>query len=194
MIYLQGLKLNIPLIHQHSRGFKYQFPVKLFFTSTTSIILQSLFTSKIYELSLIFYSRFKGSVLVGLLGTWEGDRVVSGLAYWISPPGGAGAYLSLRGVTYSVFVCAMCALFSQMWLVITKETPRDIAKKFRQQELTLPNFREESVYEVINRYVPTAAMLGGITIGILTIMGDILNVIGSSTGILLAVNIIYGYY
>lgn len=88
----------------------------------------------------------------------------------------------------------MCALFSQMWLVITKETPRDIAKKFRQQELTLPNFREESVYEVINRYVPTAAMLGGITIGILTIMGDILNVIGSSTGILLAVNIIYGYY
>lgn len=37
-------------------------------------------------------------------------------------------------------------------------------------------------------------MLGGMTIGLLTILGDLLNVIGSSTGILLSVNIIYGYY
>lgn len=37
-------------------------------------------------------------------------------------------------------------------------------------------------------------MLGGIIIGLLTILGDMMNVIGSSTGILLAVNIIYGYY
>lgn len=50
------------------------------------------------------------------------------------------------------------------------------------------------MYEVLRRYVPTAAMLGGIIIGLLTILGDLMNVIGSSTGILLAVNIIYGYY
>lgn len=37
-------------------------------------------------------------------------------------------------------------------------------------------------------------MLGGITIGLLTIIGDMLNVIGSSTGILLSINIIYSYY
>ena len=47
---------------------------------------------------------------------------------------------------------------------------------------------------MLRRYVPTAAMLGGMTIGLLTILGDLLNVIGSSTGILLSVNIIYGYY
>jgi len=46
---------------------------------------------------------------------------------------------------------------------------------------------------MLKRYVPTAAMLGGITIGLLKILGDVLNVIGSSTGILLSVNIIYGY-
>lgn len=56
------------------------------------------------------------------------------------------------------------------------------------------SYRTESVFEVLKRYVPTAAMLGGIIIGLLTILGDLLNVIGSSTGILLAVNIIYGYY
>ena len=37
-------------------------------------------------------------------------------------------------------------------------------------------------------------MLGGIIIGLLTILGDLLNVFGSSTGILLSVTILYGYY
>lgn len=36
-------------------------------------------------------------------------------------------------------------------------------------------------------------MLGGVVIGLLTIVGDIFGVIGSSTGLLLSVNIIYGY-
>jgi protein transport protein SEC61 subunit alpha len=46
----------------------------------------------------------------------------------------------------------------------------------------------------LEKYIPTAAMLGGIVIGFLTILGDLMNVIGSSTGILLSVNIIYGFY
>ena len=80
VIYLQGVKMNIPLIHQHSRGYTYNFRVKLFFTSSMSIILQSMFASKIYELSAILYSKFKGIALIGLLGTWENNVVVSGLA------------------------------------------------------------------------------------------------------------------
>lgn len=46
----------------------------------------------------------------------------------------------------------------------------------------------------MNAYIPTAAMLGGIIIGLLTILGDVVNAIGSSTGILLSVSIIYRYY
>lgn len=36
-------------------------------------------------------------------------------------------------------------------------------------------------------------MLGGVVIGLLTVVGDIFGVIGSSTGLLLSVNIIYGF-
>jgi protein transport protein SEC61 subunit alpha len=42
--------------------------------------------------------------------------------------------------------------------------------------------------------IPTAAMLGGIVIGFLTVVGDLLNVAGSSTGIMLSISILYGYY
>lgn len=67
--------------------------------------------------------------------------------------------------------------------------------------MTVPTYKTESLYSVLNRYIPTAAMLGGIIIGLLTILGDTLNALGSSktyvivgTGILLSVTILYGYY
>lgn len=47
---------------------------------------------------------------------------------------------------------------------------------------------------VLNKYIPVAAALGGIFIGLLTIIADFLGAIGSGTGILLAVTIIYGYF
>jgi protein transport protein SEC61 subunit alpha len=54
--------------------------------------------------------------------------------------------------------------------------------------------REESMISYFNRYIPTAAALGGICVGLLTISADLMGAIGSGTGILLATNIIYGFY
>lgn len=44
------------------------------------------------------------------------------------------------------------------------------------------------------RYIPTAAAFGGMCIGALTIIADFMGAIGSGTGILLAVTIIYQYF
>jgi preprotein translocase subunit SecY len=64
----------------------------------------------------------------------------------------------------------------------------------RSQSLTLPNYKEDSVIGLFNRTIPTATMLGGIVIGFLTVVGDLLNVAGSSTGIMLSISILYSYY
>ncbi len=45
-----------------------------------------------------------------------------------------------------------------------------------------------------DRYIPIAAALGGCFVGLLTVMADMLGAIGSGTGILLAVNIIFSFY
>ncbi|KAJ2774096.1 translocon subunit, partial [Coemansia nantahalensis] len=46
----------------------------------------------------------------------------------------------------------------------------------------------------LKRIIPTAATVGGVTIGILSISADLLGAVGSGTGILLAVTIIYNYF
>lgn len=82
----------------------------------------------------------------------------------------------------------------RFWIVISKSTPKDYAKSIRTQELTLRNYKEKSVIGTMEEMIPTAAMLGGVLIGFLTVLGDLLNVAGSSTGIMLSISILYGYY
>ncbi len=53
---------------------------------------------------------------------------------------------------------------------------------------------QSSLKKELNRYIPIAAAFGGMCIGALTIVADFMGAIGSGTGILLAVTIIYQYY
>jgi len=48
--------------------------------------------------------------------------------------------------------------------------------------------------KMLGRYIPIAAAFGGMAIGGLTLVADFMGAIGSGTGILLAVTIIYGYF
>ena len=61
---------------------------------------------------------------------------------------------------------------------------------------TLQGHRDtvQSLKKELNRYIPIAAAFGGMCIGALTIIADFMGAIGSGTGILLAVTIIYQYF
>ena len=60
--------------------------------------------------------------------------------------------------------------------------------------MVMKGHRDSALVHVLNRYIPTAAAFGGMCIGALTVIADFLGAIGSGTGILLAVTIIYQYY
>ncbi|KAJ6751977.1 hypothetical protein OIU85_002400 [Salix viminalis] len=64
----------------------------------------------------------------------------------------------------------------------------------RSNKWLCPGHRESNLQKELNRYIPTAAAFGGICIGALTVLADFMGAIGSGTGILLAVTIIYQYF
>merc|ERR1711966_390404 len=90
----------------------------------------------------------------------------------------------------------MGALFSKTWIDVSGASSRDEAKKLYDQGLTITGHRYElgSIKKRLDKYIPTAASLGGACIGALTVIADFLGAIGSGTGILLAVTIIYQYF
>eukprot|EP01017_Pseudomicrothorax_dubius_P024882 TRINITY_DN2647_c0_g1_i1.p1 TRINITY_DN2647_c0_g1~~TRINITY_DN2647_c0_g1_i1.p1 ORF type:complete len:482 (-),score=130.11 TRINITY_DN2647_c0_g1_i1:197-1642(-) len=201
VIYFQGFKVELKMSNHKVRGYEQTYPIKLFYTSNIPIILQTALVSNLYFLSQIFYKRFKTNFLVRLLGVWQeleygGQSIpVSGIAYYISPPRDWQDIVAdpFHAVVYSIFVLGICALFSRLWLAVSGQAPEDVAKQLKDQQMFFTGHREESMISQLRRYIPTAAALGGMCIGILTIISDFMGAIGSGTGILLAVNIIYGY-
>lgn len=70
VIYFQGFKINIPIQNKKIRGGTGSYPIKLFYTSNIPIILQSALISNLYFISQLLYKKFRGNLMVRLLGQW----------------------------------------------------------------------------------------------------------------------------
>ncbi|CAN9464698.1 unnamed protein product [Alternaria alternata] len=121
------------------------------------------------------------NLLVKLLGVWEPKEgsaqlfATSGVAYYIITEALSDP---LKTAIFIVYMLVACAVFSKTWI----------------EGLVMAGHREESMYKELKRVIPTAAAFGGACIGALSVGSDLLGALGSGTGILLAVTIIYGYF
>merc|ERR1711998_386357 len=164
--------------------------------------LTNVFATVLVFFAQLLYKRFKSNMLVNVLGQWQetdfsGQSVpVGGMVYYISPPGSLTGFVEdpIHGLTYIAFVLATTAMFSRMWIEVSGASPKDVAKDMRDNGTFMPGHRESSMITVLNRYIPIAASAGGVCIGLLTIFADLVGAIGSGTGILMAVTIIYQYF
>jgi len=201
VIYFQGFRVDLPVKYQKQRGQPGSYPIKLFYTSNIPIILQTALVSNLYFMSQLLYKRFSENILVNLLGRWQevqsGQSIpVGGIAYYISPPGSTGDILAdpFRAIFYVTFVLTSCALFSKTWPEVSGSSAKDVAKQLRDQQMTMRGHRDSSLEKELQRYIPTAAAFGGLCIGALSVAADFMGAVGSGTGILLAVTIIYQYF
>ncbi|KAK6230783.1 hypothetical protein QUC31_002301 [Theobroma cacao] len=203
VIYFQGFRVVLPVRSKNARGQQGSYPIKLFYTSNMPIILHSALVSNLYMISQWLYRWYSGNFFVNLLGQWKeseygnGQSVpVGGLAYYVTAPSSLAdmATHPFHALFYLVFILSACALFSKAWIEVSGSSARDVAKQLREQQMVMPGHREASLQKELNRYIPTAAAFGGMCIGALTVLADCMGAIGSGTGILLAVTIIYQYF
>ncbi|KAL7982783.1 hypothetical protein Chor_010381 [Crotalus horridus] len=186
VIYFQGFRVDLPIKSARYRGQYSSYPIKLFYTSNIPIILQSALVSNLYVISQMLSVRFSGNFLVNLLGQWADvsgggparSYPVGGLCYYLSPPESMGAIFEdpVHVIVYIIFMLGSCAFFSKTWIEVSGSSAKD------------PGIH------LTPGYIPTAAAFGGLCIGALSVLADFLGAIGSGTGILLAVTIIYQYF
>jgi len=200
VIYFQGFRVDLKIKKNGVRGHETPFSIKLFYTSNIPIMLQTALVSNFYFLSQLLFKKFKGNFLIRFLGQWQEVEMgshsvpVGGLAYYISPPREFFEIFTdpIHTILYIVFMLGTCAIFSKTWIEVSGSSVRDVAKSLKEQDMQRPGHRD-SIND-LKRYIPIAASFGGMCIGALTIVADFMGAIGSGTGILLAVTIIYGYF
>ncbi|KAB0406336.1 hypothetical protein E2I00_009093, partial [Balaenoptera physalus] len=196
VIYFQGFRVDLPIKSARYRGQYSSYPIKLFYTSNIPIILQSALVSNLYVISQMLSVRFSGNFLDVSGGGPARSYPVGGLCYYLSPPESMGAIFEdpVHVVVYIIFMLGSCAFFSKTWIEVSGSSAKDVAKQLKEQQMVMRGHRDTSMVHELNRYIPTAAAFGGLCIGALSVLADFLGAIGSGTGILLAVTIIYQYF
>lgn len=207
VVYFQGFKVELTISSARQRGYDYPYPIRLFYTSNMPIILQSALISNLFFFSQLLYTNFKGNFLVQLLGTWQdmqargGHSVpVGGLVYYLTPPQGLLDFIfyPVKTIIYISFVMVTCAIFSKTWIEVSGSGSWDVAKQLKDEGMTIKGYKQDpsgkNIKKYLDHYIPIAASFGGLCIGVLSVFADLVGAIGSGTGILLAVTIIYGMF
>lgn len=210
VIWLESVRVEIPLQYAKYRGMKARYPIKLLYTSNIPVILAQALYANILFFGQIIAGAFNpdgDNPFLNWLGAFERDdsgRMVAtkGLAKYITPPQGVFRLIEegMEGwvhiFIYVSLMILLCWGFSKIWVDISGIAPRDVSRQLLNSGYIIPGFRtsEKVLERLLERYIPVVAGLGGFLIGILAATADILGALASGTGILLMVSIIKQYY
>ncbi len=206
IVYVESTRIEIPLAHAQVRGSRSRFPVKLIYASVLPMILVRVLQANIQMLGLFLYN-----IGITIFGTYEGQTPVSGLMYYLAPINSPSDWmwwtadlghevweiLLRMGIDTFVMVVGG-ALFALFWIKTAGLDSKDVARQIQNSQMSIPGFRRnpQVLEKYLDRYIPRVTVIGGVFIGILSVVANLFGVIGavSGTGLLLTVSITYRLY
>jgi preprotein translocase SecY subunit len=216
VIYLNGVRIELPMSYAGYKGFRSKYPIKLLYVSNLPVIFASALFANVYFFAQLLWNQFNRpppgtNLFFQIIGdfnqttstsasgaTSTNVSPVGGLAYFVTAPMNIQqvAFDPLRAAAYLGIVIAFCAVFSLIWLEVGGLGPAKVAKQLMDSGMQIPGYRRSGrpIEAVLKRYIPVVTVLGGVIVGLIAGLSDFFGAFGSGTGILLSVGIIYQYY
>ena len=211
VVYAEGIHVNIP-ITMGRKGTGGRYPVKFLYVSNMPVILAvALFAN-----FSIWAALTKGVPFVGAF--------IGGIAAIVIPPYGLVQQIFLEGISppifdqmiqsittfqliglggsiihaflYIIILVVAATIFGRFWIELGGQGPDKVAAQLQKAGMSIPGFRRDPrvIKQVLDRYIPTITILGSAFVGLLAGLADLTGAIGSGTGILLTVGIVYRLY
>jgi protein transport protein SEC61 subunit alpha len=216
VIYLQGIRIELPMSYAGYKGFRSRYPIKLLYVSNLPVIFASALFANVYFFSQLLWSQFGRpapgtNLFFQIIGdynvttttsstgqTSSSVQTVGGLAYYVTAPRNIQGVINapMQAFAYLGIIIVFCAVFSLIWLEVGGLGPQKVAKQLMDSGMQIPGYRRSGrpIEAILKRYIPVVTVLGGIIVGLVAGVSDFLGAFGSGTGILLSVGIIYQYY
>ncbi|MFB5631560.1 MAG: preprotein translocase subunit SecY [Nitrosopumilaceae archaeon] len=204
LVYVQGMKVEIPIVSTKYRGFSAVYPIKLMYVSNIPVILASALTANAVFIGQMLWANVNpanNNVFMNFLVQFDPtspSTPIGGLVYYITPPRGLDlvALDPMRAVGYVIFMIAIVIVFGKLWVELGGLSPKSAAKNLLDADVQVPGFRRSNqpIEVLLNRYIPSVTLIGSGILGLLAGVSDVLGVFGSGIGILLMVDILINYY
>lgn len=201
LIYIEGIRVELPITSIKYRGFQGVYPIKLLYVSNIPVILVSALGANVAFFTRLLYNNIgsASNSLLKYLATYDSSgSPTSGLVYYITAPRGLDHTLAdpVHSVIYVTYLVGLAVVFARIWVEIGGLNPKAVAKNLMQADVQIPGFRRSglSIEQMLNRYIPALTIIGGLIIGLVASVSDLFGVFGTGVGILLMVDIILQYY
>lgn len=199
VVYVQAMKVEIPLSFGRIAGQGIRWPLQFLYANVLPIILVSALIANIQLLA-----RLLQNMGTPFLGTFSGNAPISGFVYWLNHPNilqaaivGSITWTMIgQALTYTVVYIIGATIFSIFWVQTSGLDAASQAKQMISSGLQIPGFRRDQrvLEKLLKRYIFPLTVMGGIAIGILASFANLTGAIGTGTGLLLTVMIIYKLY
>jgi protein transport protein SEC61 subunit alpha len=204
VIGFQNLRIELPIRSTKVRGMANVFPIRLLYTGVLPIIFAYAVLTNLQLVGYITSSlltKFTSSfVISSILGRWEVNaqshnlELTGGLLYLLSP---ASSLLStivspIRSIVYSAVVVVLACWFGNIWANISGSAPRDIAKQFKEQGITIASKRDVSITKELSRVIPVASVSGAFVLAATAVTTDLLGGLGKGVALVVGVSAAFG--
>src|SRR6266498_161407 len=204
LVYVQGIHVDIPIVSTKYRGFTAVYPIKLLYTSNIPVILASALLANAIFIGQMLWANYNpenSNPLFNYIAQFDPGRPQSptgGILYYITSPRSFEHALQdpVKTVVYVIFLTGIVTVFGRLWVELGGLSPKSAAKNLLDADVQVPGFRrtQSSVQTLLNKYIPAVTIAGGILIGLLAAVSNVLSVFGTGIGILLMVDILVNYY
>ncbi|WBW73431.1 translocon subunit Sec61-like protein [Schizosaccharomyces osmophilus] len=182
-IYLLSMRIDISIRSSRVRGFRQNFPLKLFYTSISPFLCIFFFVSHLLVLAYFIHSMFPNSVFTRFLVQYTKNethpiqqlRLTGGLIYYFVPPLSIWETITcpIHTVVYVVLLFSTSLYLSLAWTKATGSGPRDVLAFFKENQLIMAGFREVSMLRELEKVVPSAARTSALVMSILLLLAGI---------------------
>ncbi|MBI2632314.1 preprotein translocase subunit SecY [Candidatus Pacearchaeota archaeon] len=201
VVWAQSLKVEIPLSFERLRGYSIKWPLQFFYASVIPVILVAALVANIQLFGGLLQNWLGHPTFIG---AFSNGQATSGLSYWFASSnvlegiirGSLQNSQIIQTFTHLLFYMAFSALFAVLWVKTSGMDEQNQAKKILASGLQIPGFRKDKrvLESILKRYILPLTIMGGLAVGALSAIADILGALTSGTAILLAVMIMYQLY
>ncbi len=186
-VYTQAMKVEIPLSFGRVRGHGIRWPLSFFYTSNIPVILTAALLANFQLIARLMKSSWSDSLLL-----------------WVTPhnliqlgiTGSITGLILLQAFVYVMIFVVFSVIFAVFWVQTAGLDARSQAKQIMNSGLQVPGFRKDQrvLERMLQRYILPLTIMGAIAVGLIASLADLTGALGSGTGILLTVMIVYKLY
>ena len=201
LIYLEGMRIEVPVASSQYRGITGTYPIKLLYVSNVPVILVGALLANFQILTSWWasWARTSGAWYAAALAQYNAQgQLVGGLLYYLIGPQDLQQAIAdpLLTVIFVVIMTLLSTAFAVVWVEMSGMSAEKAADSLVKAQVAIPGFRStrSTVGRVLGRWIPTVTLLGGAIVGIIAGVSQFLGVFGGGIGLLLMVDIAIQYY